>query len=68
MPNHILSAAFALLAHERKTEGWATMASLGLVLAGVITARHYHPDNAILVTQVAMAVLGGAALLRLACR
>ncbi len=66
----LAAAACGLLAYQRKTDIWASMASLILMPASTLLVVHFfdgaNPELWLRVIQVDLAVLGGAALARLA--
>ena len=60
--------AFGLLAYQRRTEIWATGASILMMLAGTILVLHFdagNPDRWLVAIQVNLAILGATAILRL---
>jgi hypothetical protein len=63
--------AYGLLAYQRKTEIWATLASSTMVLASAMLVRELDRENPyrwLHTVKVGLAVLGGMSLLRVALR
>ena len=66
----LVAAAWALLAYHRKTESWASAATILAMLAGTVLVVHFDATDSFLwlrVTQVALGVIGATALLRWRC-